>query len=154
MKTIFFMPPLESSPYCWLMSIGSSKLGVHRLNGWCMQLDDRIIFFDSEDRCVPLVPILEIDPKEFTVFLKEVSNRALNYSEVIHRFPKESLLKHIFHTSFSGYWPEKALVWLKDDVELQPLFEAELKKFINNKVMSQRVRQFARKILQRRSGGC
>ena len=147
MEITFLMPPLEASPYCWLIEVGTRKLGVHRHDGWCMQLDNRLVIFDSEDKCMPLSPILEVEAQKFADFLKTAEISAPNYSKVIRQFPKELLLKHIFHTSFSGYWPERALAWLIDDDNLQSLFENELEKFIYNKVMPQGARQRAKKIV-------
>jgi hypothetical protein len=112
-----------------------------------MQLNERVIFFDSEDKCMLLMPILEIEAKKFFDFLKTVEIHASSYSDAVRRFPKELLLKHVFHTSCSGYWPEKALAWLFDDNTLQPLFEDELKKIIDNKVMPQGIRQKAKKLM-------
>ena len=94
-----------------------------------------------------LMPVLEIESKKFSDFLKEVEISAPDYSDVIRRFPKYLLLKHVFHTSVSGYWPERALAWLKDDADIQPLFENELEKFVNQKTMPQNARQTAKKIV-------
>lgn len=149
MKITFLIPQIEVSPYCWLIEMESRKLGVHNQNGWCMQLTDgQVIFFDSEDQCVPLGPILETDAENFFAFLENVAASNSGYAESIRRFPKALLLKHIFHTSFSGYWPERALGWLAVDKAIQPLFKDELEKFIQNKVMPQGARQKAKRIIQ------
>ncbi len=147
MGVIFLTPPLDVSDYCWLLEIGTSKVGVHRSDGWCMQLDERLVFFDFEDKFMLLAPILEIDVKEFSDFMKTAEILYPDYSVVIRRFPKELLLKYIFHTSCSGYWPEKALAWLIADKDIRYLFKDELEKLIDNKVMPQGARQKARKIL-------
>lgn len=148
MEITFLMPPLEASPYFWLIKIGTTRVGVHKFEGWCMQLDGRTVILDSEDKCMPLAPILEIEAKKLFGFLKAAEAYAPDYAEVLHRFPKELLLKHVFHTSFSGYWPDRALAWLIDDSNLQPLFVDELRKFIDNKVMPQGARQRAAKIVK------
>ncbi|MDR1275968.1 MAG: hypothetical protein LBL72_06280 [Candidatus Accumulibacter sp.] len=144
----FLAPPQEAAPYCWLIEIGSTKLGVHRRDGWCALLDERLIFFDSEEKCMLLMPILEIETEKFLDFLKGAELHAPAYSNAIRRFPKALLLKHVFHTAFSGYWIEKALAWLVDDNTLQALFEQELQKIIDRKIMPQAVRQKARKIVK------
>ena len=114
-----------------------------------MQLaDERFVFFDSEEQCVPLGPILEMEEVKFSDFLESAAASNSDYSESIRRFPKELLLKHVFHTSFSGYWPEKALAWLISDENIQPLFKDELEKFIENKTMPQGARQRAKKIVK------
>ena len=147
MKIVFNEVAIESSPFCWLIEIGSHKLGVHQNNGWCMQLDGRIILFDSEDKCVPLGPILEIELGELLNYLKRAADANPMYSDSIRKFPIELLLKHIFHTSFSGYWPEKALGWLDVEKNLQLAFKEELEKFASNKTMPQAARQKAQKML-------
>lgn len=148
MKISFLEPSNELPPYCWLVKIGERKLGVHQSDGWCMELDDKLVFFSSEDTCVPLSPILEIEGRKFTDFLKSAVVLNPRYSECIKQFPKKILLKHVFHTSFSGYWPEKALAWLAEDEDLHQSFRYELEKFIQNKVMPQSARQKAKKIFQ------
>ncbi len=148
MDVSFFMPPVDVAPYCWLIEMGSRKLGVHQRDGWCMQLDAQLVFFNSEEKCVPLAPILEVEEKKFFGFLESAAISNPTYSESIRKFPKELLLKHVFHTSFSGYWPERALAWLAADKNLQPLFKDELERFVQNKVMPQGARQEARRIVQ------
>ncbi|MDR1163761.1 MAG: hypothetical protein LBM17_08030 [Candidatus Accumulibacter sp.] len=148
MNPSFLAPPQEAAPYCWLIEIGSTKLGVHRRDGWCAQLDERLIFFDSEEKCMLLMPILEIEAEKFLDFLKRAELHAPAYSNAIRRFPKALLLKHVFHTAVSGYWIEKALAWLVDDGALQSRFSDELEKIIDKKIMPQAVRQKARKIVK------
>jgi hypothetical protein len=149
MKTVFLAPPFVAVPYCWLFEIGLNKLGVHQRDGWCMKLGERIVLLDSEDKCVPLEPILDVDEKLFFNFLQEASLELPAYADSIALFPKVPLLKHVFHTSFSGYWPERAIAWLDADPSIQGLFQDELEKLILNKVMPQGLRQRAKRILQR-----
>lgn len=148
MNIDFLAPPCEAAPYCWIFEIGTIKFGVHQTDGWCMKLDERILDFSSENRCVPLGPILDVDEGEFFNLLAGLKRQIPAYADSIDRFPKVMLLKHIFHTSFSGYWPEKALAWLNNDRESQPLFRKELEGLIENKAMPQGVRQRAKKILR------
>lgn len=148
MKISFLAPPTVLSPYCWLIEMGSRKLGVHQKNGWCMQLEAQVVFFDSEDMCVPLMPILEIDAQQFSDLLANAAIMNHTYSECIIAFPKELLIKHVFRTSCSDYWPERALSWLSFYKTIQSLFKTELEEFVLNKVMSQGVRQKAKKMLK------
>lgn len=148
MKPAFLMPPIEADPYFWMFEVGSNKLGVHQHVGWCMKLGERIVLLDSEEKCVLLEPILEVEEERLFTFLGDIKKEYPAYAWTIDRFPKVMLLKHVFHTSCSGYWPEKALTWLKTDSSIQNLFHDELERFIENKVMPQDARQRARKILQ------
>jgi hypothetical protein len=113
-----------------------------------MKLDERLVLFNSEDSCVPLVPILDVDQKDFSAFLQSAAASVPGFAEIIRRFPKELLLKHVFHASFSGYWPERALAWLSADEGLQSRFREELEAFVGNKVMPQGARQKAKRIVQ------
>ncbi|MES2407097.1 MAG: hypothetical protein V4528_07230 [Pseudomonadota bacterium] len=113
-----------------------------------MQLNGNLVFFNSEDKCVPLVPILELEEKKFLDFLESAALLSPIGSECMRTFPKELLLRHVFHTSFSGYWPERALAWLETDKSLHPLFKDELEKFMQNKVMPQGARQKAKRMVQ------
>ena len=148
MKVNLEVTKKSGDSYLWVAEIGRAKLGVHKVDGWCMLLDNGVVLLNSEEHCMPLLPILEIDEREFFEFLQDVANSNKAYSEVIARFPKELLLKHVFHTSFSGYWPEKALVWLLDDKDIQSAFREELTQFAENSVMPQGARQRAKKILK------
>lgn len=134
--------------YLWVAEIGRAKLGVHHADGWCMLLEHGVVLLDSEDHCMPLLPILEIDGRLFFEFVQEVANSNEAYSKVLAAFPKELLLKHVFRTSISGYWPEKALAWLLDDKEIQSVFREELTQFAENRGMPQGARQRAKKILK------
>jgi hypothetical protein len=128
--------------------MGNRKLGVHHDQGWCMQIDDKVVCIDSEQNCVPLAPILEVEAASLWDFLMEASKMIPSHSAWIKKFPAEMLLKHIFNTSFSGYWPEKALAWVASDKNLQTALRANLEKFINNNVMPQAARQKAKKLVQ------
>ena len=138
----------QASPYVWIAEIGRAKLGIHEADGWCVQLNDKISFIDSEDRCDPLLPVLELDKHLFFEHLQNIASSNDTLSKAIGGFPKELLLKHAFHSSFSAYWPEKALAWLAEDVALQPAFKSELATFADNAVMPQQTRQKAKKILK------
>jgi hypothetical protein len=143
-------PPIEESPYCWLAQSGRGKLGVKKDNGWCIQLGGRVIFFNSEERCVPLVQMLEMEEQEFSTFLDDAISLKPDYAEAIRKFPKLLLLKHVFNSSFSGYWPERALEWISSDQQTQSLLNIELDKFSRNRVMPQRARQIAKRMTKQR----
>ena len=148
MKVNLKLTHASGNSHLWAAEIGRAKLGVHQEDGWCMLLDNKIVLIDSEERCMPLMPVLEVDKRQFFDFLQSVANSNEAFSGVIAKFPKKLLLKHVFHTSFSGYWPEKALIWLFDDKDLQLALRAELMRFAENKVMPQGARQKAKKILK------
>jgi len=149
MTITFLDPQVEISPYCWLVQVGPRKLGVHKQRGWCMQLvSDDLVFFDSEAKCMPLVPILDAGVEELFSFLEKAANSNSDYSDVIRKFPQNLLIKHVFHTSFSSYWPEKAFAWLSADTSLHPAFLHELEKITTNKAMPQGMRQKAKKIVK------
>jgi hypothetical protein len=148
MNIDFLAPPVDLPPYLWLIKVGPRKLGIHQHKGWCMQVDEQVVFFDSEDKCVPLAPILEVEGEKLFEFLQSAALVNSSQSECINKFPKVLLLKHVFHTSFSGYWPERALGWLGTDKAIQPLFRDELERFVQNKTMPQGARQKAKRIVQ------
>ena len=118
-----------------------------------MKMGEQMLLLDSEDKCIPLEPILEVDENLFFKFLQDARKEFPTYADSIDRFPKVMLLKYAFHTSYSGYWPQKALTWLNADPGIQNLFQKELEIFAKNKVMPQGARQQARAILQRLSLG-
>jgi hypothetical protein len=144
----FLIPPVQASECLWLLQFDRRKLGVHKVAGWCMQLDGRTVSIDSEEKCVPLIPVLELEEAKFVEFLREMEKAYPEFAARIHEFPKGLLLKHVFHTSVSGYWPEKALTWLVNDRALQSSFTKELEVFSTNRVMPQRARQIANKLVR------
>lgn len=115
-----------------------------------------IVLIEPEQHCVSLVwRGMLLHDLGASMRIAEVRMRSLdegdiarNWPNSIDRFPKVMFLKHVFHASFSGYWPEKALTWLKADPSVQKYFSCELEQFVNSKVMPQGVRQRAKKILQ------
>lgn len=119
MSNFCFAPPLEKSPYLWFAKLGDCDLGVHLYDGWCMQLGPELVFFNSEEKCMLLLPILEVDNEFFLDTLKEIDFLNPVYAQSLKIFPEILLLKYVFLNSVSGYWPEKALVWLVSDKELQ-----------------------------------
>lgn len=138
----------QASPYFWVAEIGRARFGFHQSDGWCMQMNDKISFIDSEDRCDPLLPVLELDKHVFFEHLQNIASSNEELSSAMAAFPEELLLKHAFHSSFSGYWPERALAWLAENAVLQPAFKSELTRFADNVVLPQQARQKARKILK------
>jgi hypothetical protein len=140
-------PPIEEPPYCWLVKSERGKLGVKKDNGWCICLEERVIFFNNEEKCVPLVQVLELDEQAFFVFLGDAMSLKPDYAEAIRNFPKLLLLKHVFNSSFSGYWPERALEWISSDQQMQFLLRNELDRFSKNRVMPQRARQIAKRMV-------
>lgn len=157
MKPVLIVPPIEALPYCWLFQIGLNKLGVHQQDGWCIKMQDHVLLIDSEEKCVLIEPLLEIDLDIFVKFLDDVKSLIPLYAASIDQFPKVLLLKYVFNTSVSGYWPDKALPWLIADPSAQNPIYDQLVKFAENKGMPQRARQQVRKILHNlrsRSGSC
>jgi hypothetical protein len=145
------IPESASSDYCWLLVIDSRPLGVHLHDGWCMQIKGQTVFFDEEYKCVHLLPVLEKDPATFSAQLRLAERSHPSFASSIKNFPKKMLLKHVFHTSVSGYWPERALSWLTYDTTVQPALKQELEGFSRDKIMPQSLRHQARKIVQRLS---
>lgn len=141
-------PMLEEGACRWLIDLGGRLVGVHAQTGWCVRVEDRVIALDEESKFVPLWPVLDVSEADFAAFLRRAAAAAPAWSRLVQSFPKETLLKHVFHTSYSSYWPERALDWLAADQELWPRFRDELKAFSTNKVMPQGARQHAQRMLR------
>ncbi len=148
MKIYFLEPAVEEGSYCWLLDVGGRFVGVHSQAGWCMRTDNGIIALDEEKKFVLLGPVLDLPAIEFSAFLKRATDALPAWAHLIKAFPKEYLLKHIFHTSYSGYWPERALAWLEADQEQWPNFQNELRDFSLKKGMPQAARQHAQRIMR------
>lgn len=149
MKIRLLEPATEEGSYCWLINLGGCLVGVHVQAGWCVRIEGSVVVLDAESKYVPLGPLLETPSAELTAFLQRAAEAMPAWRAQILAFPKEVLLKHIFHTSYSSYWPERALAWLATDQELWPQFREELERFSKNKVMSQGARQHAQQMLKR-----
>lgn len=144
-------PAIEEVSNCWLIDLGGRFVGVQAHAGWCVRIEDRVMALDDESKFVPLGPLLEVAAAEFLAFLQRAALAKPAYGQQILGFPKEMLLKHIFHTSYSSYWPERALAWLAADRSLWPCFQEELLLFSQNKVMPQAARQHAKQMLKQRA---
>jgi hypothetical protein len=145
-------PAIEDGSYCWLVELGAHRAGINAESGWCVRLDGRIVTLDTESNLMPLGPLLDVPEAEFTAFLQRSAKAMPLRAQQVLAFPKEALLKHIFHTSHSSYWPERALAWLVADQGLWSQFKDELKTFSNNKVMPQAARQHATRLLRATDG--
>lgn len=141
-------PAVEEGSYCWLVELGPRRVGVHAQSGWCVRIDDRVVVLDAECKLMPLEPLLDVPEAEFSAFLQRVAKAMPMRAQHVLTFPKEVLLKYVFHTAYSSYWPERALNWLAADQGLWPQFHDELKTFSTNKIMSQAARQQAKRLLR------
>jgi hypothetical protein len=141
-------PAIEEISNCWLIDLGGRFVGVQAHAGWYVRIEDRVMALDDESKFVPLGPLLDVAAEVFSAFLQRSALAKPAYSQQILGFPKELLLKHIFHTSYSSYWPERALAWLAADRSLWPHFQEELHLFSQNKLMPQAARQHAKQLLK------
>jgi hypothetical protein len=148
MKARLIEPVLEQDAYRWLIDLGGRLIGVHAQAGWCVRVDGVVIALEAENDFVPLVPLLEVPEEDFAALLRRIVATASAWSHRMQTFPKETLLKHVFHTSYSGYWPERALSWLAADRALWSQFRDELMAFSTNKSMPQTARQHAQRMLR------
>ena len=148
MNLTLLEPVIEDDPYRWLIALGNCVVGVHAKSGWCLRLGGDVLPLDPESTFVPLGPLLELPVNEFHQFLQRAAVGNPSFSQQILRFPINTLLKHIFHTSYSSYWPEKALAWLATEPAAWTEFQQELLILSKNKVMPQKTRQKAHKMLR------
>lgn len=142
-------PRSASTEYCWLLAIDGRQLGVHLRDGWCMKLNEQMVYFDEEAKCVHLLPVLEQECASFAGQLQLAERTYPAFASSIRSLPKKMLFRHVFDTSVSGYWPEKALAWLADDTALQASLRQELEAFTQNKNMPQHLRQRAKGMLRK-----
>lgn len=146
MKLTLMEPALVDGPHCWLIDMDGLRVGVHAQGSWCVRGERGEWRLDAEEELVPLGPLLELPVAEFTAFLERAAQSHPGHAPAIRAFPRHALLKHVFHTSFSGYWPERALAWMADDPACWPAFAEELKRFSDNKAMPQAARQQAQRM--------
>lgn len=90
--------------------------------------------------------LLELKVSEFDAHLSEAARLAPEFGTSIQRFPLTMLIKHVFHSCYSDYWPEKAMDWLDEKPQLLPLFVDELEHMYRHKAMSQSLRHRARRM--------
>ena len=153
MKLTLIEPAIVDGPYCWLIDLDGPRAGVHARAGWCVRTADRELTLDAEGKLVPLGPLLELPVATFTAFLERSAAAHPAHADAIRAFPRQALLKHVFHTSFSSYWPERALAWMADDPASWPVFADELKHFAENKAMPQGARQQAARMARSAAAG-
>jgi len=143
MNLTLIEPAIAEGPYRWLIELDGPRVGVHVESGWCVRMGDLELKLDAEETLVPLGPLLDLPVAMFTAFLNRAAAAHPAHAGAIRAFPRQALLKHVFHTSFSSYWPERALLWMADDPASWPDFADELKRFAENKAMPQGARQQA-----------
>ena len=153
MKLTLMEPALVDGPYCWLIDMDGLRVGVHAHEGWCVRGASGELRLDAEAKLVPLGPLLELPAATFTAFLERAAQSHPVHANAIRAFPRLALLKHVFHTSFSGYWPERALAWMSDDPGSWPLLAEELTRFAQNKAMPQAARQQAQRMSRGTAAG-
>jgi hypothetical protein len=145
MNVFLIQPTFEGSSLCWLFERDDQKIGVHKTEGWCTRLrDEKPIFFSNEERCMLIMILLELKVSEFDEHLGQAARLAPEFASSIQQFPLKMLIKHVFHSCYSDYWPEKAMNWLDEKPQLLPLFVDELEHMYTHKVMSQSLRHRAR----------
>lgn len=152
MNLTLLEPAIEDGSYRWLIAFWNCVVGVHAESGWCLRLDGDILPLDSESTFVPVGPLLELPANEFHEFLQRAAEKNPNFSQEILNFPRNILLKHILHTSYSSYWPEKAIAWLATEPTEWIKFQKELTALSKNKAMPQKMRQQALKMLGSKRG--
>lgn len=152
MKLTLIEPAIVDGPYCWLVDLNGPRVGVHAQAGWCVRTADRELRLDAEEKLVPLGPLLDLPAATFAAFLDRAAAAHPAHAEAIRAFPRQALLKHVFHTSFSSYWPERALAWMADDPASWPAFAEELTRFSENKAMPQGARQQAARMSRSAAG--
>jgi len=152
MKLTLLEPAIEDGRFHWLIALGNCVVGVHADSGWCVRINGDVLQLDEESKFVPVMPLLELTVNEFQEFLQRSAVASPKLVELILGFPRNVLLKHIFHTSYSSYWPEKALAWLATDPAAWPKFRQELLALSKNKAMPQKIRQQANKMMISKQG--
>lgn len=152
MNLTLLEPVIEDGPYRWLITLGNCVVGVHSESGWCLRLGGNILPLEAESTFVPVEPLLELSANEFRQFLQRSAVGNPSFSQKILGFPTNYLLKHIFHTSYSSYWPERALAWLATEPAAWTEFQQELLKLSENKAMPQKIRHQAYKMLRSKDG--
>lgn len=148
MNLTLLEPANEDGSYRWLIALGNCVVGVHAESGWCLRLGGDVLPLNSESTFVPVGPLLELPVNEFQEFLQRAAAENPSFSEQILGFPRNMLLKHIFHTSYSSYWPERAIAWLATESASWTKFQQELLALSKNKAMPQKMRQQAHKMLR------
>lgn len=147
MNLTLLEPAIEDGAYRWLITLGKCVVGVHAESGWCLRLGGDILLLNAESTFVPVGPLLELPANEFHEFLQRAALGNPSFSQQILGFPQNILLKHIFHTSYSSYWPERAIAWLATEPAAWSNFQKELLVLSKNKAMPQQLRQQAHKML-------
>lgn len=150
MSIELLIPSLLDSSYCWLIRDGGAKIGVHINNGWCIQLENaEVFFFAHPENCVPLEPLLDLEYLSFFSFLLKSASENHAFSNAILNFPKLELIRLVLNTTYSDYWPIRALAWLTTDRILIPELLTDLERFSKNKAMGQSARRLVKRLARR-----
>jgi hypothetical protein len=133
----FLLPPAKTAPILWVAELGPhNKLGVHQENGWCGKIQDQIIYFDSENRCMFLLPVLELGR---AAYFKALEEFFVELGNLVNDFPESLLLLHAVRTDVSEYWMGKAVDWMEQDARAYSRIESNLLEILRTKKLSQKI---------------
>ncbi|WP_210131307.1 hypothetical protein [Stenotrophomonas rhizophila] len=141
-------PAIHEHTFRWLIKGSGVLVGVQLGSGWCVRVAGDVALLDSEREFVPVIPLLNVAFNDFSNFLERASLLNPECREIICNFPFELFLKCVFHTSYSGYWPELALDWLEEQDNCWSKYRVELAAICECKAMPQRARQRAQRMLR------
>jgi hypothetical protein len=137
---------VPTPPFSWFAELNDSKVGWHLEKGWCMELHGNVIFFESEESCMVLLPILEFKRAAFFNALNAVKN--CDACAINERFPEKLLLLFAFKYSLSDYWVELAYEWLLESKDTLNEIKVDLEKLVDKKAFSQKMGHKIRRLIR------
>lgn len=148
MKAKLLFPPFFEPPTAWLVSIGNIRLGVHLLDGWCIEVRGQARVLSRSDDMMHLLPLLEMGRVQFYEYLYRVAQGRSELKEIPSSFPAILLLRFALESSVSDYWPLKALDWIEAETTVDSKIREDLRTLLSKPWVSQRLKQRVERALK------
>jgi hypothetical protein len=146
----FFLVPIQHQNLLWVGRTNGQNFGVTLSGAWCVEekLSGESIELSSSHMMVPLLPVLTEDAQKFRSHLALIANANPEFADALLNFPGSDLVSHVLNTSYSDFWPEKALQWIESKAFTFVNLKDVLGVAKQNKAFSQPLRQRIERVVK------
>ncbi|WP_175818884.1 hypothetical protein [Burkholderia sp. BCC0419] len=145
MKVELLFPPILENSSVWIVRVGNVQLGINFGHRWCINTGGEGRLIQTPNDMMPMLPLLEIGRGDFYEHLLHIESSWGKLLELTESFPESLLLRFAFDSSFSDYWPIKALDWLDNESSIDSEVMESLRRISGQRWVSQNLRQRVKK---------
>ncbi|WP_157692778.1 hypothetical protein [Burkholderia sp. ABCPW 11] len=145
MKVELLSPSVIDESPIWLVCIGNVLLGINCNHQWCIDVNGKERLMLTPDDTMPILPLLEVGRGRFFEHLRLFESERGNSLGLVESFPTSLLLRFAFESSFSEYWPLKALDWIDGEQAIDPKVRESLRRMSEQRWVTQKLKQIVKK---------